>query len=108
MIKIAGRPAKVGSNLYHNGFQAWGQITRYDPSGSAEFTIKTRKGERKLLVQKGGVINGRRQLFWHEPLELDLPQQNISAIQRIVDIVAKELQADEESGQQLDLPLEDE
>lgn len=90
-IIIAGRAVKIGDELYHIGFESWGRVTRYDPSGSAEFVIKGRGGERKMLVQQGGRVNTRRLLYWHEPILLDLPFQNVSAIRRIMTIMASEL-----------------
>lgn len=100
MILIAGKRVKVGSRLYHKGYECWGRISRFDPSGSAEIIVKSHGGQRKLLVQQGGVVNGRRQLYWHEPIQLDLPRQNVSAIQRIVDAVAKEIAPEVDDGQQ--------
>ena len=90
-MNIAGRKIKIGDALYHRALEAWGTVLRFDPSGSAEFEIVGPRGSRVLLVQEGGIVNGRRQLFWHEPLELDLPRRNIAAVQRIVDAVSAEL-----------------
>lgn len=92
-ILIAGRAIKKGDNLYHRGFETWGRVTRYDPSGSVEFVIKSHGGERKMLIQQGGIVNGRRQIFWHEPLFLDLPRQNVAPVQRVVDAIYAELLA---------------
>lgn len=90
-ILIAGRPVKPGDKLYHKGFEAWGRVVRYDPSGSVELVIKGKSGERKLLVQQRGVVNGRRQVYWHKPIEVDLPYSDLSSVQRVVDVVAHEL-----------------
>lgn len=90
-ILIAGRPVKVGDALYHKGFESWGRVSRFDPSGSAEFILKSHGGQRKLLIQSGGVVNGRRQMYWHEPITLDLPRQNIQPLQRVVDAIASEI-----------------
>lgn len=92
-IMIAGRAVKKGDSLYHRGFEAWGYVSRFDPSGSAEYILKGPHGERKMLVLNGGIVNGRRQLFWHEPIQLDLPRQDVKSLQRVVDAVAAELSA---------------
>lgn len=90
-ILIAGRPVRPDDRLYHRGFEAWGRVTRYDPSGSAELVIKGNGGERKMLVQNGGIVNGRRLVYWHEPILIDLPYANVAAVQRVVDVLAAEL-----------------
>lgn len=90
-MNIAGRTLKVGDTVYHRALDTWGVIIRFDRTGSAEFEIKGPKGNRVLMVQDGGIVNGRRQIFWHEPLFLDLPRRNISAIQRVVNAVADEI-----------------
>ncbi len=88
MIKIAGRVVQLGDRLYHNGFQIWGTVSNYD-DGSIELTIqgRTKGNYRKLLVTTGGLVNGKREVYWHEPIVLDLPFENISKIQRTVDHV---------------------
>lgn len=95
-IKIAGRQIKIGDSLYHQGLDSWGSITGFDPSGSAHFTIKGPSGSRKLMAQKGGIINGRRQLYWHAPIKLDLPTSNVQKVQLVVDAIASLLAPAEE------------
>lgn len=89
MIKIAGRDVKVGDSLYHVGLKSWTRAVRYDPSGSLEVEVKTGGYNRKLMVTKGGKVNGVRQMYWHEPLVLDLPQYDITAYQNVVNLVKK-------------------
>lgn len=86
MISIAGRTVKVGDMLHHRGFNAWAKATRYDPSGSLEVQIQNAMGNRKILVTDGGNVNGARQMYWHEPLTLDLPRSDVSAYQNLVDV----------------------
>lgn len=93
---IASRTIKIGDSLYHRGIDAWGKIVGFDPSGSAQFEISGPKGKRRFLVQSGGVIFGRRQLFWHEPIQLDLPFSDVKALQRVINAVVKELSPEEE------------
>lgn len=96
-VRIAGRAVRPGDRLYHKGYETWGYVTRYDPSGSAEFVIRGTRGERKLLIQQNGVINGRRMVYWHQPIELDLPYANVQSIQTVVDTVALELASNRET-----------
>lgn len=90
-ISIAGRNVKVGSPLYHVGYRAWGSVVRYD-TNSAVLRITGSNGDtRDLFVTQGGFVGPTRQVYWHEPLLLDLPRQDISALRRIVTAVAQEL-----------------
>lgn len=90
LIKIAGRNVHVGDVLYHKGYGAWVRVIRYDPSGSAEVTFISKMKGRVFMVTEGGNINGVRQLFWHEPLHLDQPTDDVSKFQKLVDLAAKE------------------
>lgn len=96
-MRIAGRPIKAGDVLYHKSLGVWGVVQRIDRTGSAVFEIKNGSRKRELVVQDGGRIFGKRQLYWHEPIKLDIPQQDIAAVQRIVDAVAGELYPSEEA-----------
>lgn len=91
MILIAGMEVKIGDKLYHRDFRTFGRVSRFDASGSAEVIIPVQGGERKFLVQQGGMVNGRRQMYWHEPIELDLPRTDVSSVQTVVNILAQEL-----------------
>lgn len=86
MITVATRKVGLGDMLYHRGYQAWVKATRYDPSGSLEVQVQNAMGNRKMLVTNGGRVNSVRQLYWHEPLNLDLPRSDISAYQSLVDL----------------------
>lgn len=88
MITIAGRTVKVGDTLYHNGFQAWGTIKRVG-EGTAEYHLEGRShgNVRKLYITQGGNINGKRVIYWHKPLTLDLPTADTTKIQGFVDLL---------------------
>lgn len=90
-ILIAGRPVKKGDRLYHRILESWGTVTGYDPSGSAQLTIRGKGGIRKMLVRQGGMVNNRRAVQWHPDIKLDMPFADISAVQRVVDVLASEL-----------------
>ncbi|KMQ97342.1 glycosyl hydrolase 108 [Lasius niger] len=45
---------------------------------------------RAVYVTNGGMVSGIRQAWWHAPLQLDLPFQNIGAYQRVLDALAAE------------------
>lgn len=86
MVKIAGRRVKVGDRLYHRSLQAWGDVTNVETS-----LIKIRisgighSNAVTLIATTGGIVSNRRQLYWHEPIDLDLPTSDVSKVQRVVD-----------------------
>ena len=91
-IKIAGRSVPVGSRLYHIGWDTFGMVTGYDPTGSAIMKITNRTGmERTILVQNGGKVNGVKLVYWHEKINLDLPVGDVTMLQTIVDTVSNEM-----------------
>lgn len=91
-IRIAGREVLVGHQLYHQSLRAWGKVVRFDASGPAVLEIEQRPyGIRKFLVTHGGKIAGKREMFWHEPLFLDMPDSDVRFMQQLVDVLATKL-----------------
>lgn len=89
-ISIAGRAVKVGDSLYHSGFRTWGIVQRFD-TNAAVLRITGANGDtRDLFVVEGGIVGSVRQVYWHEPLQLDRPYQNIQKFQRILDNIVEE------------------
>lgn len=90
-VKIAGRKVKVGDKLYHSKM-GWGRVSHFDSSGPAVLLIHVRPyGDRKVYVRNGGLVGEDRMIYWHEPLTLDYPSEDISMVQDIVDVVAPKL-----------------
>ena len=88
-IKIAGREVKVGDRLYHRKFDAFGTVTRIQ-TRNIELEVDSSLGVRnKIYVENGGIINRRKEIYWHRPLALDYPEQDISKIQDVVNVVLK-------------------
>ena len=91
-IKIAGRSVPIGARLYHMGWDTFGTVTGYDPSGSAELSIVSSTGaRRRMFVTEGGYINGVKQVYWHDKIELYLPIEDVSTLQKVVDLFSGEL-----------------
>jgi hypothetical protein len=87
---IAGRHVLLDDPLYHTGFKAWGVVEGFD-GGSAKLRLTGANGQTRIIfVQQGGFVNGVRVVFWHEPLRLDLPFQNITKYQRLMDNIVAE------------------
>lgn len=90
-VIIAGRPVVVGDALYHMQFRAWGVVEGYDPGGAAKLRITGGDGQsRVVFVLSGGLSAGQHVIYWHEPLILDLPVQNLSKYQTILDALVAE------------------
>lgn len=80
-VIIAGREVKIGDTLYHVAFQAWGTVQRFDTNSAV---LRLTLGN-EVFVASGGVTNGKRQVYWHQPLVLDLPVSNVSKYQEVLD-----------------------
>ena len=90
-VVIAGRVVQKDDPLYHTGFQAWGTVSGFDGQSVALLRLTGANGSpRTMRVLSGGIINGVRTVFWHQPLVLDLPQQDIGQYQRLVDAIKLE------------------
>lgn len=87
IAKIAGREVKVGDQLYNSALQMWGRVTGVDFSGTVqiEFVGAGKGNIKNVTMTDGGYVNGRRVMYWHKPIDLDLPQSDVSAYQQIVD-----------------------
>lgn len=91
-IKIAGRDVKKGDRLYNILFDSWGYVKRYDASGSAELELQNSDGtKRMMLVRDGGLVNGKKQVFWHEPIRIDLPFDATETLQGILNLTVDKL-----------------
>ncbi len=88
-VSIAGRTVKLRDTLYHTGFRAWGEVVGFD-TGSAKLKLTNGDRERVIYVHNGGTVNGVRAVYWHAPLQLDLPVNNIEKFQRMVNALAQE------------------
>lgn len=89
-IVIAGRIVKLNDPLYHVGWQAWGTVVGFDTNTALLRLVGAGGSERTLPVSSGGLVAGTRQVYWHEPLQLDLPMQDVTKIQRTVDFIVEE------------------
>ena len=86
MIRIAGRLVQKGDRLYHRGFALWGNVTELDDNSVRVEIVGVGQGNtRTLLVTDGGLVSGMRQMYWHEPLALDLPKADVSQYQFMIE-----------------------
>lgn len=93
MITIAGRQVNIGDPLYHLPYMSWGTVIGYDSSGTAKLQLTGGNGsQRTLYVQQGGKVNNVRVIYWHAPLVLDLPRQDVGSYQRTLDKMVQEFE----------------
>ena len=89
-MNIAGKPVLLGDELWHMGFRQWVRVVSVTPSTVVEL-VGVNGEKSKFVATEGGNIAGRRQLYWHQPLVLDLPDRDVSAYQIFVDALKQVL-----------------
>lgn len=88
-VEIAGREVLVGDRLYHMTHRSFGTVTRIQPT-TAEVQFHTTHGQKfKTYVESGGIVGRKKLIFWHKPLELDYPDEDISKIQNVLDALIR-------------------
>lgn len=90
-VVIAGRNVAMGSTLYHVGYRTWGTVVRFDTNSAVLRLTGTGGATREVYVTNGGIVGSVRQVYWHEPIELDLPVQDVTKYQKLVDFAVEEL-----------------
>jgi hypothetical protein len=81
MITVAGKNTLVGNELWHIGLRLWAKVT--SPG------IVTINGVNDQVVKyaftTGGLINGKKQLSWHQPIVFESTSRDISKYQALLD-----------------------
>lgn len=80
----------LGDELWHIGFRQWVKVISLTPNTIVEL-IGVNGEKSRFVVTEGGNISGRRQLYWHPQLVLDVPQRDISKYQEFVDVLTRAL-----------------
>lgn len=85
-IVVAGSPVALGDQLYSRRAGTIGTVVQV--LDHAAILRITRNGQhRDLTVTQGGMVAGQRDVYWHAPLELDLPKSSASKQQKIQQLV---------------------
>lgn len=81
-ILVSGEPVQFGDRLYSRRANAWVTVVQLLDSG---IVVSVTKGEdvRTFTASEGGIIAGSRDLFWHAPIELDLPKSQLHKLAKI-------------------------
>lgn len=85
-VIIADSPVALGDQLYSRRAGMIGTVVQV--LDHAVILRITRNGQnRDLTVTAGGNVAGTRDVFWHLPLDLDLPKGSASKQQKIQQLV---------------------
>lgn len=87
MLRIAGVVVQRGDRLYSNRAGAFGTIIDTGEN-IATLRVERPQGHRDFTVQQGGTIGGQRDVYWHAPLQLDLPKGQEAKRAQIEAVVA--------------------
>jgi len=86
MPTIAGRNVRPNDRLYHATYRAWGKVTCVSNDGqSFSIQLTSDDGRKTTLHADNGDINGRRELFWHNPFLIDLPINDITPVKELME-----------------------
>lgn len=85
-ISIAGSQVKLGDRLYSRRAGTTGTVSVVR-DGSISLEVNMGQGNRTYTVTSGGFVSGIRDVFWHEPLVLDLPKEAIAKVAKIQTVV---------------------
>jgi hypothetical protein len=78
---IADKATKVGDELWYNSLGLWAKVT-----APGIVTIEGINGQKvKYPFTAGGLINGKKQLSWHQPLVFDAPTRDVRKYQELLD-----------------------
>ena len=78
---IAGKATKVGDDLYHSGLRLWAKVV--SPGIVEIHGVNDQKV--RYAFATNGLIQGRKQLSWHQPLVFDVPTRDITKYQALLD-----------------------
>lgn len=85
-IIIAGSTVKIGDRLFSRRAATTGEVVAVgETTATAEFLIGSET--RRYVITNGGLVSGVRDVYWHEPLNLDLPKSQIGKVDKIQAVV---------------------
>ena len=85
-VIIANTSVQIGDRLFSRRAATTGTVVAVGTStATAEFLIGTET--RRYVITNGGLVSGVRDVYWHEPLELDLPKAQIGKVDKIQSVV---------------------
>lgn len=86
-VLVAGVQVRLDDRLYSRRSAETGRVIKVDPD-TAQLQIES--SGRIHVVTNGGYVGGTRDVYWHPPLQLDLPkgsEDKLAKLQTLVDTV---------------------
>lgn len=86
-MQIAGKLVNEGDKLYHINLRKFVRVHRVEDAYATylEEAINMFGKKHEIHFKEDGYINGAKTLYWHKPIELNLPISNIDKIQEFID-----------------------
>lgn len=85
-ILVSGEPVRMGDRLFSKRSQAWGTCIQL-LDGAIVLAVNKGGDTRNFTATEGGVIAGSRDLYWHAPLDLELPRSQLHKLAKMQAIV---------------------
>lgn len=73
MITVAGDQVAIGDRLFSRRMAGFGAVIAIQGT-NAKLRVGTETKYRDLWFTDGGMVQGVKDLSWHEPIALDLPR----------------------------------
>lgn len=86
-ITVAGSAVQLGDTLYSRRAGTIGTVVQVLDYAVQLRIVKGAGQHRDLTVTEGGMVAGARDVFWHSPLDLDLPKGSQAKVQKIQALV---------------------
>lgn len=85
-ILVAGSQVKLGDRLYSRRAGTIGTVSVVR-DGSISLEVGSGSSGRTYTVTTGGFVSGIRDVFWHEPLTLDLPKDMVYKVAKLQTVI---------------------
>jgi hypothetical protein len=85
-IRIASEPVALNDQLYSRRAAAWGRVVQVLDS-AVVLSITKGGTSRNYTVTENGMVAGSREVYWHEPIDLDLPKSQLAKFVKIQAVV---------------------
>lgn len=86
-ITVAGSMVQLGDTLYSRRAGTFGTVVQVLDYAVQLRVTRAAGQHRDLTVTDGGMVAGARDVYWHAPLELDLPKGSSAKVQKMQQLV---------------------
>lgn len=87
-IRVNNTPVGLGDRLYMPRSGAWGTIVQ-NLDSAAVLSVTKGQTTRNYTITEGGLLSGvgEQAVFWHQPISLALPKNELHKLQKIQTVV---------------------